>query len=336
METNSLFKLDCFWDDCVNSKETLYLNNNNKKIISHNTALNNLAFNNYKFASNPPHNKKSINKKTEYGSSVETIYKKLDDKYPELFHNKSNVHHIDKQRIKNSIKKCLALYEDGLTKRKLTEISMEENRKRQINKELSLCTFRPKISRKKIDIELLNPYYKRIYERDLSKNHKLKKCYKSMEILNKNKQVDINPKKELRKKLNKPKKILNTKSQSCLNKKEIQKFILRYTKARDEKIIKRVKKLYKKDDSYAYYLNTLTTRIGNNEYKNFLNVNNVVPLYGERISKNGYINSYIGEFKGLSYNEDTLIKKSNKNKKLILDGIRKGLLAINLNDEIVI
>ena len=331
MEANSLFKLDGFWDDCVNSKEILYLNNNNKNTISHNTALNNLTFNNYKFRSNPSLNNNINNKKTEYGSSVEIMYKKLDDKYPELFHNKSNAHHIDKQRIKNSIKKCIALYEDGLTKRKLTEINMEENKKRQINKELSLCTFRPKISRKKIDIEISNPYYKRIYERDLSKNHKLKKCNKckSMEILNKSKPVDINRKKEVRQKIINQKKILNTKSQSCLNKKEIQEFIFRYTKARDEKIIKRVKKLYKKDDSYAYYLNTLTSRIGNNEYKNFLNVNNQIPLYGERITRNDYINSHIGEFKGLSYNEDTLIKQSNKNKKLIMDGIRKGLLAIN-------
>ena len=48
-------------------------------------------------------------------------------------------------------------------------------------------------------------------------------------------------------------------------------------------MIKRFKKLYRKDDSYDYYLNTLTSRVGNNEYKNTLNVNNIIPLYGETI-----------------------------------------------------
>ena len=336
MESNSLFKLDNFWDDCVNSKNTLYLNYNNKKIIN-NTTLNTLEFNNHKIIRNPIHNNNDKNKTTIYVSSVENVFRKLNDKYPELFYNKSNGHCIDKKRHKNSMRKSIALYEDGLTKKKLTEKNMEENRKRRINKELSLCTFKPKILRKKGEAELFNPYYKKIYERDLPKNHKLKKCNKSMEILNKKKLMNTDYKKEnklknIKKKPNKSKKIFNNKSQSCLNKKENEKFILRYTKARDEKIIKRVKKLYKKDDSYDYYLNTLNSRIENKEYKNTLNVNNVVPLYGESISRNIYINSHIGQFNALSYDEDTYIKQSKINKKLIMNEIRKELMSINLNE----
>jgi hypothetical protein len=113
---------------------------------------------------------------------------------------------------------------------------------------------------------------------------------------------------------------------------QIGEFILRYTKARDEKTIKRVKKLYQKDDSYDYYLNTITSKIGNNEYKNTLNVNNMVTLYRESIPRNNYNNSHNGEFKELSYNKDTYIKPNLKNKKLIMNEIRKGLMTINLND----
>ena len=138
--------------------------------------------------------------------------------------------------------------------------------------------------------------------------------------------------KNIKKKPNKSKKIFNNKSQSCLNKIEIGEFILRYTKARDEKTIKRVKKLYQKDDSYDYYLNTITSKIGNNEYKNTLNVNNMVTLYRESIPRNNYNNSHNGEFKELSYNKDTYIKPNLKNKKLIMNEIRKGLMTINLND----
>ena len=339
METYSPFKLDDFWNDCVNSENIISSNYNNKKINNNINKLNSNKVNNNKITRNPFQNNNilKINNKTKvHISAIDKLYKKLNIKNPQLFNNNSNNKIIDKKRIKNSLLRSITLYEEGLAKKKLIEKNMEENQKIQIYKELSLCTFRPKISRKKNDNEVINPYYKKIYERDLPKNAKLKQCYKSLEFINKNKLINNSSENENKvrreEKLNKHKKLFNNKSQIYLKQKENAEFILRYTKARDEKVIKKVKKLYKKDDSYNYYLNTLTSRVGNNEYKNSLNVNHIIPLYGESVSRNNYINSYIGEFKGLSFNENVHIKQSKKDKKHIMYEIRKGLMDIKLND----
>ena len=119
------------------------------------------------------------------------------------------------------------------------------------------------------------------------------------------------------------------KSDFLYKEKENAEFILRYTRARDERMIKNIKQLYKKDDSYDYLLNSLTSRIGNREYKNTLNVNNVVPLYGETVTRNDFIHSAISDFKGLSYHNGPLIKQSTKKRKQIMNIIRKGLLDYN-------
>ena len=195
---------------------------------------------------------------------------------------------------------------------------MEENEQKKLSKELSLCTFRPKISKRNNEEKIVNPFYKRIYERDLGKIQKNKKLNRSVEAIKK--ENIINYKSKI--------KFNNNKSQILYKEKENAEFILRYTKARDEKMFKKIKKLYKKDDSYDYFLNTLVSRIGNNEYKNLLNVNNILQLYGEKVTRNNFINSYIGDFKGLSY-EDNHIKQNKKNKKLIMNYIRKGLMEIN-------
>ena len=87
---------------------------------------------------------------------------------------------------------------------------------------------------------------------------------------------------------------------SISEKKENEEFILRYTKARDEYLIKRFKKLYKKDDSYDNSLLSLTKRLCNQQYKNYLNVNNTILLFGETINTSNFIHSSIADFRGLT------------------------------------
>jgi hypothetical protein len=340
METYSPFKIDDFWNDCINNnkeknsplkydKKSYYYRKKN------NIKLKTIKTNNQKIMRNPKKNNIGKNKTTIYFSAVDKIYKRLNTKYPELFRNKQNnkIH----KRIENSLLKSKILYEEGLEKKKLVEKNMEENNKNKLYKELSLCTFRPKISRRKNEDEYIQPFYKKIYEREFVPFQKCKRCNKSAEIMKKNDLINVSTEieKKSKEKYNKSKRKKSNKS--LIIDKEEAEFILRYTKARDEKIIKIIKKLYKKDDSYDYYLNTLTSRVGNREYKNSLNVNNSIPLYGETVSRNNYINSttsQIGEFKGLSFNEEAKIKQSKKNKRLIMNEIRKGLMEINLRDEI--
>ena len=320
MDKYSPFKLDDFWKDCIDNQNNLLLKTKNKKKsikIRNNNNLN--TFKSNKIIDRRRNiNKNNIVKiKTNvYYSAVNKIYEKLIQKHPELFQNKSNK---DKKRIQNSMLKSIALYKDGIEKKKLIEKNMKENSQKKLNKELSLCTFRPKISKRKNEEENANPFYRRIYERDLGKIQKNKKLNRSLEVI-KNENI-LNNKSKIRFKTNK--------SQIIFTGRENAEFILRYTKARDEKMFKIMKKIYKKDDSYDYYLHTLTSRIGNNEYKNSLNVNNILHLYGEKVSRNSFINSYIGDFKGLSYKENNQIKQIKKNKKIIMNEIRKELMEAN-------
>lgn len=320
MDKYSPFKLDDFWKDCIDNQNNLLLKYKYKE--GNIKFRNNNNLNSFK-SNNIIDRKKNLNKKnivknrtTVYFSAVNKIYEKLNKNHPELFQNKPNK---DKKRIQNSMLKSIALYNDGISKKKLIEKNMEENYQKKLNKELSLCTFRPKISKRKSEGEYLNPFYKRIYERDLGKIQKSKKLNRSVEVIKKEK--ILNNKSKIRSN--------NTQSHIIFTGRENAQFILRYTKARDEKMFKKMKTIYKKDDSYDYYLNTITSRIGNSEYKNTLNVNNVLQLYGEKITRNNFINSYIGDFKGLLFKENSHINQVKKNKKIIMNEIRKGLMETN-------
>ena len=105
---------------------------------------------------------------------------------------------------------------------------------------------------------------------------------------------------------------------------------MRYIKARDEYLIKRFKKLNRKDDSYDNSLISLTKRLCNKQYKNYLNVNNTILLFGETISTNNFINSSIADFRGLTIANTAPEKKKQKINYII--GLRKNLHDIDLND----
>ena len=124
---------------------------------------------------------------------------------------------------------------------------------------------------------------------------------------------------------------------SVANEKETAEFILRYTKARDEYMIKRFKKLSRKDDSYDNSFLALTTRLCNQQYRNYLNVNSSIPLFGETVNQTipniNCINSSIGDFKGLSVCHSLPNNNHRKNnyKDDYVDELRKSLLDIDLN-----
>ena len=117
---------------------------------------------------------------------------------------------------------------------------------------------------------------------------------------------------------------------SISEKKENEEFILRYTKARDEYLIKRFKKLYKKDDSYDNSLLSLTKRLCNQQYKNYLNVNNTILLFGETINTSNFIHSSIADFRGLTIANTVPERKKQKIDYVV--GLRKNLHSIDLNE----
>ena len=112
---------------------------------------------------------------------------------------------------------------------------------------------------------------------------------------------------------------------------EYAEFILRYTKARDEYLIRRFKKMYRKDDNYDYSLLSLTKRLCNRQYRNYLNVNNTILLFGETISPNEQMHSSIADFKGISFcNEISPYQKKINNNYII--GLRRNLHSLDLNE----
>ena len=244
MKNNSPFKIDDFWNDCINKPNNNCLKYYKRPYYSrmkNNQKWNILKTNNCKNLRNVNHNNLANNKTQAHIASIDKIYKRLSTKYPELFINKHN-NKINKKKIENSLLKSKILYEEAFTKKKTIEKNMEENKKNKINKELSLCTFMPNVWKRKNEDEYVQPYYKRIYERDFTNLQKNNKCHKSADIYKKNNLSTDNENKSKEKSKKKLKKTVSLNSEELfMIEKQQAKFVLRYTKARDEKVIKKIK-----------------------------------------------------------------------------------------------
>ena len=344
--------LDDFWKDCIDQKEKKNTKNNlNSKLFQKNNQLNIITENenpnnninikqyiNYKLFE--PKSKSNINTTTnrnKFNEKKEKYLMKIYNKHPSFIEEMKN-EEIKKIKRKNALNRCLGLYTYALELQKNMK-NNKENREiqKKVNDE-SLCTFKPKINKKILyldDKNVIPGKYNRLYD---NKNPRQK--MKSMENIRNNKY--INKKNEFEECTFKPKlvkdpsvieKILKQRrknKKTISEKRENEEFILRYTKARDEYLIRRFKKLNKKDDSYDNSLLSLTKRLCNRQYKNYLNVNNTILLFGETINTNNFIHSSIADFRGLTVANTVPEKKKQKINYVI--GLRKNLHDIDLNE----
>jgi hypothetical protein len=253
-----------------------------------------------------------------------------------------------KLKSKNAIIRCYGLYAYGVELQKAIQMNKKNNDIKKLKDDISLCTFRPKINKK---ISYLNDNIE--YEGRKNKNfYKIRNTKKSnsLDVYNtkdKNIYKNTNNDKNLyddyvemtfKPKLNDPQKVKKIfKNRRIRNKfisddKENAEFILRYTKARDEYLIKRFKQLYKKDESYQNSLISLTRRLCNDQYRNYLNVNNTIQLFGESLNINHKINSSIADFKGLTINNIAPENKRKTKNGNLITGLRKNLQSLDLND----
>ena len=117
-------------------------------------------------------------------------------------------------------------------------------------------------------------------------------------------------------------------------------FILRYKKARDEHMIKRLKKLSEKDDSYNSSFKDLTSRAIDESYKNSLNVNTNLQIYDKISKRDKYKKNRIFNLSG-SYNNNQnlsnsysnnnfMIPDTHKSKKYYINLLKKQLRQIDL------
>ena len=301
-------------------------------------------------------NKNKINLKNE--KYLIKIYKK----HPSFIEEIKN-EEIKKIKRKNALNRCLGLYSYGLELQKNLKLNKENNEIQKKKNDILLCPFKPKINKKILylnDDNIIERKYNKINNNNNINNNNVQNI-NSINNIN-NKDINKNPKKQKVKSVEharnnnyinkkndfeectfKPKLIKNpSKIEKILklrrkNKKSIserrenEEFILRYTKARDEYLIRRFIKLNKKDDSYDNSLLSLTKRLCNQQYKNYLNVNNTICLFGETINSNNYINSSIADFRGLTIANTVPEKKKKKINYII--GLRKNLHSIDLNED---
>ena len=335
-------KTDDFWDDCQEEK-IISLNNlnNSPENIKQNNIYENLNFqlkttkNSKNSSLKSINSQKTKNNQQNFSSPIsEKMYKNLYYKYPEISENIELEKNIDKiKRSKKALLRCYGLYSYGVEIKKNIEYNKEQNDIRKKKDELSLCTFKPKINNKKLNFDenknnvFLKKYSpknkKKLVNNSLDKVHETKKEEEEFEVTFKPK-IKYNLK---------PKIVFNN-SPKFIKNKENKEFIFRYKKARDENLIKNCNILYRKDDCFKNSLFSLVTRICNEQYKNCLNVNHVLSVFGETIyDKNKKVNASICDFKGLTITEQSPShhKKRNKNSKSLIVELRKDLQKINLD-----
>ena len=313
--------IDHFWDDCM--KEEPFLSNISFKKVSLKKTPNNNDSIKYIYK-----NKLNEQNKT---SIINNCYNNLCEKIPNLYEEKQN--NISKKiKIKNSIKRCLLLYSYGVEVQKANKANISQNKIHKEQEELKLCTWRPKLNNYK-KINKINKI--KIIKNKSDKN--LEK--KIIDINNKNEctfKPKINPNSNIR-----LKKIFNrSKSMLLYTDRVNSSFILRYKKARDEHMIKRLKKLSEKDDSYNSSFKDLTSRAIDESYKNSLNVNTNLQIYDKISKRDKYKNNRIFNLSG-SYNNNQnlsnsysnnnfMIPDTHKSKKYYINLLKKQLRQIDL------
>lgn len=306
--------LDHFWDDCI--KEESALNNITKiKQVNNNKKIN------YKKKIYEKH--KSI--------FVDNCYKKLCQKLPNLYQEEQD-NMTKRQKIKNSIKRSLLLYSYGLEVKKANKTNISQNKIHKEKEELKLCTWKPKINTNK---DIL------IKKKANNKNHNIYKEYKTNNLKLKNMGVGNDEECTFRPNINdisnlNLKKIFHkSKSISLYTNRENSSFILRYRKARDEYMIRRFKKLSEKDESYNNSLIDLTSKIWDQQYKDYFNVNNNIQIYDKDYRSNRYqkkiiYNPSTGTMNYLIPNNEDIISNFNKSKKYYISLLKKKLRLIDL------
>ena len=362
--------LDEFWSDCIEPKKKKQSNNQNFNKNKKNTKIQKSRYRNddsfyqnkkfnpsdrssensyiYKKSSNKAYNSdKLFNPKNRSANNSQSDFNnnnKSTEKYLENIYNKhpSFVEEMKEQELKkikskNAILRCKRLYEYGLELEKEKKMNKKKNDYKKIKDDISLCTFKPKIN-KKVSYLDENKIYEDQYNRLYQNNKKIQKQKnKSVDYLHTNKNNDNFENFDFKPQINDPnvvEKIFRNRkgrAKTISDEKENAEFILRYTKARDEYLIKRFKKMSRKDDNYDYSLLSLTKRLCNKQYKNYLNVNNTIFLFGEPISPNNYINNSIADFRGISASNSIPNQKKEEKDDYIIE-LRKNLLSFDLSE----
>ena len=274
----------------------------------------------------------NLNKNSKLNSSLERFLTNIFNKHPS-FIEEMKEEEKKKLRSRNAKLRCIGLYAYGLEFQKEMRMLKERNEEEKKINDMSKCTFKPKLN-KKISYLGDKTYYEKGVSRLYKKNVK-KFLNKSVDNIYKKKNNDEFEKCTFKPKLESDPILMKKmfRNNSISDQKGNPEFLLRYTKARDEYLIRRFKKMYRKEDSYDYSLLSLTKRLCNKQYKNYLNVNNTVLAFGETISPDNPIHSSIADFRGLSIQTEVPGQKKRPRVNSYIINLRKNLQSLDLNEE---
>jgi hypothetical protein len=322
-------------------------NNNNKKLKNNHNIILNISHDN---KNNKKKGKNSSNKvnmnKTIENQYLSKIYQNHQILKENLETNKEEKEILELKR-KKAMRRCHGLYAYGVEVKKTKILDEENNKKEKAKDEMSNCTFRPKLykyskskqakfipdtkynkthipkTNKSNNIVSSNGDYK-ITSSNLNtiENGVTKKNYKNFNkyTIN-NDEDDWNDFDQCTFKpriIKKNIKRVFGKSKSMANEKDNAEFILRYNKAREEYMIKKLKKISTKDDSYETTLITLANRLNNKPYRN--------EPYLQKNIKNR-------NFSMADYKDSSAEYRRINIEKNIINNLRNDLLDIDLNEE---
>lgn len=333
-----------FWNDCTSNQISTHIENNNpykkfSKIYGRNNysrKLKNHDKNNINLYSfqNPYQKTNNNSQKNKYKSKTNenTNFSKIYKQHP-LLHQANNYSIEDKnykKRQKNALLRCLGLYAYGLEVRKEKLLNDENSKKERLKEEILPCTFKPKISKyssskkSKFLTDVINKNkYKKTDKNTIITDYKLttlttydngatKKETKNRRNLSMESEKNtLNDECTFQPKIIKRNiKTIFDKSKSLANERDNDQFFLRYIKAREDYMTKKMKQLSSKDESY----NTMLTLFNGFTHKH---------------KRNKKVNYYLNEYKNASWdNKRTINTEQN-----IIQTLRNELLEIDLNDE---
>lgn len=342
-----------FWNDCMNSEspipleiivpyknfsKTLGKNNNKNKVQNKSKYLLNLYSFKYPNHNSPKKsNGKSSREKLKHKTIENSTFIKIYQNHPMLHEN--NLHSQEeknlKKKKKNALLRCQGLYAYGIEVKKEKLLNDENEKKERIKEEIIPCTFKPKISKysqkkkakfltdamnrnkyKKIDNRTINTEYKISTTLSTYDNGATKNNYKNRnvitqeknEISERNEEYTFHPK-LYKRNINK----VFSQSKSLANERDNDKFFLRYNKARENYMYKKMKQISSKDECYDTMLTI---------FHNFTN----------KHQRNKKIHYSMNEYKN-----DAIYSMENKRTinvdQNIIQSLRNELLRIDLNDE---
>lgn len=334
---------DEFWKDCTDGEATAtfeqidnfipyneyaknYGRNNNQK---KNTISKN-AINLYSFQNQSKNEEKSISKNKSKNKTIENPnFSRIYKNHPLLKKYKINSEIENKQNYqkkKEALVRCLGLYAYGIEVKKEKLMNQKNILRKKISEERLKCPFKPKINKYSLSkkAKFLSNFINKnntSRENKNSPNNVYKittlSSYDNPETGNNNRKKNIYEE-EKNSKLEdytfKPKTTkLNTKTVFSKSKSmEIERynniFILRYNKAREDYMVKKIKKLSYKDECYE----TLVTELNEIKYLN------------------RKVHNTIDDYKNFNSIEN---KNNVKLNKALIQLLRNELLDIDLNGE---